>query len=55
MTERTEEMGMTDMQFKDHLRGLIAHLETIREKGVSTEAEKEIEKLIQRYRASLED
>lgn len=55
MNECKEEIGMTDMQFKDHLRGVIADLERISEKGVSTEAGNEINRLIQRYRASLED
>ncbi len=50
-----EEMGMTDMQYKDHLRGLIADLERIRDAGVSEEAQKEINRLIERFRASLED
>ena len=51
MTERKEEMGMTDMQYKDHLRGLIADLERIRDAGVSEEARAEIERLIARFRA----
>ena len=50
-----EEMGMTDMQYKDHLRGLIEDLERIRDAGVSEEAQKEINRLIERFRASLED
>lgn len=50
-----EEMGMTDMQYKDHLRGLIADLERIRNAGVSEEARAEIDSLIARFRASLED
>lgn len=50
-----EEMGMTDMQYKDHLRGLIADLERIRDAGVSEEAQNEINRLIERFRASLED
>ena len=55
MAERTEEMGMTDMQYKDHLRGLIADLERIRDAGVSEEAREEIERLIARFQVSLED
>lgn len=50
-----EEMGMTDMQYKDHLRGLIADLERILRAGVSEEAAEEIEAMIARFRASLED
>ena len=55
MSEWKEEIGMTDLQFKDHLRGVIADLERISEKGVSIEAGDEINRLIQRYRTSLED
>lgn len=55
MTERNEEMGMTDMQYKDHLRGLIADLERIKAAGVSLEAEAEIDRLLERFQASLED
>ena len=50
-----EDMGMTDMQFKNHLRELIANLERILKLGVSEEAEAEIKEVIERYRASLED
>lgn len=55
MTEREEEIGMTDMQYKGHLRGLIADLERIRDAGVSKEARAEIERLITRFQSSLED
>ena len=48
------EMG-TDMQFKLHLREMIANLERIIKLGVSEEAEAEINELIERLRASLED
>lgn len=50
-----EEMGMTDMQYKDHLRGLIADLERIKAAGVSEEALVEIDQLIARFQSSLED
>lgn len=55
MTEREEEIGMTDKQYKDHLRGLIADLERIGDAGVSEEARAEIGGLIARFQASLED
>lgn len=55
MSERHEEMGMSDMQFKDHLRGLIDNLESIKAKGVSDEAANEIDKLIKRFEKALED
>lgn len=50
-----EEMGMTDMQYKDHLRGLVADLERIKVLGVEEEAGKEIEALLERFRAAIED
>lgn len=50
-----EEMGMTDMQYKDHLRGLVADLERIKALGVGAEAGKEIETLLERFKAAIED
>lgn len=50
-----EEMGMSDMQFKDHLRGLIANLKRIKAAGVSEEAGKEIDELVERFEKALED
>lgn len=55
MNERQEEMGMSDMQYKDHLRSVIADLEAIRAAGVSEAAGEMIERIIARYKASLED
>lgn len=52
MIERTEEMGMSDMQFKSYLRELIASLEKARE---SEDAVKELEEVIDRLKKSLED
>lgn len=40
---------MTDEQYCDHLRTVIADLERIRKLGVSKEAEEEIESIIERY------
>lgn len=48
-------MGMTDMQFKDFLRGIIDDLKEAKTAGVSEEAEAKIEKLIKRFEAALED
>lgn len=53
--EKHEEAGMTDLQFKDHLRGLIASLGHIKTSGVSDEAAKEIDDLIERFEKTLED
>lgn len=55
MTHMEEEMGMSDLQFKDHLRGLIAELERIKADGVSDKAAADIDALIDRFKAALED
>lgn len=55
MTHTGEDMGMSDLQFKDHLRGLIAELERIKADGVSDKAETDINALIERFKAALED
>lgn len=55
MAHTEEEMGMSDLQFKDHLRGLIAELERIKADGVSDKAEADINALIERFKAALED
>ena len=49
-----EEMGMTDMQYKDFLRGLVTDLERIQELNTGEAAGKEIEKLLERFRATIE-
>lgn len=49
MDER-EEMGMTDSQYEDHLRAVIADLERIKRLGVSEEAAAEIDSIIERFR-----
>lgn len=45
---------MTDMQYIDHLRGVVADFERIRALGVSEEAEEEIERILERLRATIE-
>lgn len=55
MTEQEEETGMTDLQYRDFLRGLIIDLERIRNAGSEEEAIEEIDRLIARFRATLED
>lgn len=51
MSERFE--PMTDKQYYDHLRAVIADLERIRKLGVSKEAEAEIISIIERYRETI--
>ena len=45
---------MTDEQYADHLRAVIADLERIKKLGVSEEAEAEIDSIIARYRETIE-
>ena len=47
--------GMTDLQFKDHLRELIANLERIKRLSTDEEMRKELEELIKRKKRALED
>lgn len=54
MEEREDAMGMSDMQYKDHLRAVVADLERIKRMGVSEEAAAEIDALIERYRLTIE-
>ena len=44
---------MTDKQYYDHLRAVIADLERIKKMGVSKEAEVEIDSIIARYRETI--
>ena len=44
---------MTDKQFYDHLRAVIADLERIKKLGVSKEAEQEIDSIIARYKETI--
>ena len=50
-----DEMGMSDLQYKDHLRGLINDLKRVKEAGVSEKAAAEIDQLIERFEKTLED
>lgn len=50
-----EDMGMSDLQYKDHLRGLVNDLKRVKAAGVSEAAEKEIDQLIERFEKALED
>lgn len=52
MSERYEEMGMSDMQFKSYLRELIASIEKAK---ASENPSQELEELLTRLRKSLED
>lgn len=44
---------MTDKQYYDHLRAVIADLERIKKLGVSKEAEQEIDSIIARYKETI--
>lgn len=44
---------MTDKQYYDHLRAVIADLERIKKLGVSKEAEQEIDSIIARYKKTI--
>ena len=49
-----EKQGMTDGQYSDHLRAVIADLERIKKLGGgSEEAEAEIDSIIARYRETV--
>ena len=47
--------GMTDAQFKDHLRELIANLERIKNLETVEEMREALEEVIERKRKTLED
>ena len=49
----TERDCMTDRQYYDHLRAVIADLERIKKLGVSDEAAAEIDSIIARYRETI--
>ena len=48
-------MGMTDVQFKDHLRELIAFLEHVEKLETVEEIRAELEQFIERKQKTLED
>jgi hypothetical protein len=50
-----EIMGMTDVQFKDHLRELIAFLEHVEKLETVEEIRAELEQFIERKQKTLED
>ena len=52
MTERYEEMGMSDKQFNGYLREIIANLEKVREQVGDNE---DLVALIDRLQQTLED
>lgn len=53
-----EEMGMTDMQFKSHLKGVVSGLEEIKQKAEDTktldEALAKLDEMIQRFKSDIE-
>ena len=54
MSEEIENFGMSDEQYCDHLRSVIADLERIKSLGVSEDAAQEIESIVMRYRRTIE-
>ena len=46
--------GMTDNQYNDVLRGFINDLERIKRLGVSEEAAEEIDQMIARFKATIQ-
>ena len=48
-------MGMTDAQFKDHLRELIAYLRKVQELESLEDVRKELDEFIARKQKTLED
>lgn len=50
-----DDMGMSDMQFKDYLRGLVNDLERVKAAGVSEKAAEELDRMIERCEKALED
>ena len=49
-----EEMGMTDMQYKSHLRSVIRELEAIKEKTDDKVVIQELDKLIEGFKSDIE-
>ena len=48
-------MGMTDLQFKDFLRGLIDDLESAMEKEDKEQTDAKLEKMLERFRKAVEE
>ena len=47
-------MGMTDMQYKSHLRSVIRELEAIKEKTKDEVVIRELDKLIEGFKSDIE-
>ena len=54
MREENDEAGMTDLQYKDYLRAVVADFERIKRMGVSDEAAAEIDAVIKRFTTTIE-
>lgn len=54
MREENDEADMTDLQYKDHLRAVVADFERIKRMGVSDEAAAEIDAVIKRFTTTIE-
>ncbi len=50
-----EDMGMTDLQFKDFLRGLLDDLESAKSKKDKKETDEKLDRMIERFKKAVED
>ena len=48
-------MGMTDLQFKDFLRGLLDDLESAKSKEDKEKTDEKLERMIERFKKAVED
>lgn len=54
MSERHEEVGMTDLQFKSHLLSLVSDLERIKKTCEDAKTIAELDEMIKRFKVTLE-
>ena len=48
-------MGMTDLQFKDFLRGLMDDIQGAKDEKDKAATDEKLEKMLKRFRAAIED
>lgn len=48
-------MGMTDLQFKDFLRGLMSDLQNVKKSESLEEVEEKVDELLERFAKTVED
>lgn len=49
-----EEMGMTDLQYKSVLKGIVSDLEEVKQKTTEVEAIAKLDEMIQRFKSDIE-